>query len=151
MAGYIFTHDEAKRVANAVKANEGRPHTRLPPRPRPYRGTGGGGGACECPEVHEFYTNTTTTAGTFTANYDVNGTAEDVTWDWDATASEVQTAFEGHSEIASGEVAVSGGPWPDVALYVEFTIAGLTNVNFPTVDNTSLTGNAAMRRFSKGV
>lgn len=43
MAGYIFTHDEAKRVANAVKANEGRPHTRLPPRKRPYRNNGGSG------------------------------------------------------------------------------------------------------------
>ena len=111
---------------------------------------GGSGESCTCDEVHEFYTNQNTTSGTFTANYDINGIAENITWDWDATNAEVETEFEGHSEISASEVEVTGGPWPDVALYVKFSITGLTNVNFPTVDNASLTGNGAMRRFSKG-
>lgn len=43
MAGYIFTNNEAKRVASTVKANEGRPVNDLPRRPRrvELRGSGG--------------------------------------------------------------------------------------------------------------
>ena len=78
------------------------------------------------------------TGGTFTITYSGQTTTAR---GFDDTAAEIQTALEALSNIAPGDVLVTGeaGAW-----YVEFigTLAA-TNVSQMTVDNTSLTGGDA--------
>jgi hypothetical protein len=78
------------------------------------------------------------TGGTFTITYSGQTTTAR---GWDDTAAEIQTALEALSNLAPGDVLVTGvaGQW-----YVEFmgTLAS-TNVAQMTVDNTSLTGGDA--------
>lgn len=79
------------------------------------------------------------TGGTFALTYSGQ---TDSAIDWDATAAEVQTQLEALSNIAPGDVLVTGvaGAW-----YIEFigTLAE-TNVTQMTVDNTNLTGGVAV-------
>jgi len=78
------------------------------------------------------------TGGTFTITYSAQTTSA---LDWDSTAAEIEAALVALSNIAPGDVDVTGavGAW-----YVEFmgTLAS-TNVSQMTVDNTSLTGGDA--------
>lgn len=78
------------------------------------------------------------TAGTFTITYSAQTTAA---LDFDATAAEIQTALEALSNLAPGDVVVSGGPifTTPVTIIFQGTLAG-TNVGAITVDSTSLTG-----------
>lgn len=76
------------------------------------------------------------TGGTFTLTFDGQETGN---IDFDATSGEVQTALEALSNIASGDVVVTGsGPW-----IVEFqgTYEG-TDVALMTIDGTNLTGGS---------
>lgn len=79
------------------------------------------------------------TGGTFTLTYSAQTTGA---LDWDSTAGEIQTALEALSNIAPGDVLVTGsvGQW-----YVEFigTLAA-TNVTQMTADDTNLTGGVAL-------
>jgi hypothetical protein len=83
-------------------------------------------------------TKGTHTGGTFTLTFETQTTAA---IDWDASASEVQTALEALSNIAPGDVAVTGneqGPWT-----VTFTGAlAASNRTQMTIDGTLLTGGA---------
>jgi len=113
------------------------------------RGRSGGGGDCTCPEIHEFSTNGAT-SGTFSTTYTLDADSDIITWDWDASASEVQTAFEAGSLFTSGDVTVSGGDWPNVAIYVKFNTYAWSRTYVPTVDNSSLVGGKGfMRKFSE--
>lgn len=78
------------------------------------------------------------TAGTFTITYSAQTTAA---IDFDATAAEIQTALEALSNLAPGDVVVSGGPiyLAPVIIIFQGTLAG-TNVSAITVDSTGLTG-----------
>jgi len=78
------------------------------------------------------------TAGTFTITYSAQTTA---TIDFDATAAELQTALEALSNLAPGDVVVSGGPiyLAPVTIIFQGTLAG-TNVTPITVDSSLLTG-----------
>ena len=109
----------------------------------------GGGGDCTCDEVHEFYTNGPT-SGTFKCDYTVGGSTEELTWAYNATATQVATEFATHTELTSGEISVDGGPWPSVAIYVTFNRSSGSNlISFPTIDNSSLSGGEGfMRKFS---
>lgn len=144
--GYIFSDDEAKRVAAAVYANEGRPPHQLPPRPRPIRA----GGGCGCEEIHRFVTNGPT-FGTFSVTYNINGTDRTVTWNWDDGSSDVQSDFDALSTYFN-DVEVYGGDWPNVAIYVKWLnppddVKGLSN--WPVVDSSSLIGGQGfMDKFS---
>jgi hypothetical protein len=81
----------------------------------------------------------TGTGGTFGLTYSGQ---TDAAIDWDATAAEIQTQLEALSNIAPGDVLVTGavGAW-----YIEFmgTLAN-TNVALITIDNTNLTGGVAV-------
>lgn len=79
------------------------------------------------------------TGGTFTLTYSAQTTSA---LDWDSTAQEVEDALLALSNIAPGDVNVTGdvGQW-----YVEFTgLLAATNVAQMTVDNTNLTGGVAV-------
>ena len=80
----------------------------------------------------------TVTAGTFTITYSAQTTSA---IDFDATAAEIQTALEALSNLAPGDVIVSGGPISTTPVTIVFqgTLAG-TNVGPITVDSTGLTG-----------
>lgn len=80
----------------------------------------------------------TVTAGTFTITYSAQTTAA---IDFDATAAEIQIALEALSNLAPGDVVVSGGPiyLAPVIIIFQGTLKG-TNVAQVTVDSTGLTG-----------
>lgn len=112
-------------------------------------GDGGGGGGCTCPEIHEFSTNGAT-SGTFSTTYTLDADSDVITWDWDASASEVETAFLAGSLFTSGDITVSGGDWPHVAIYVKFNTYAWSRTYVPSVNNASLVGGKGfMRKFSE--
>lgn len=78
------------------------------------------------------------TAGTFTITYSAQTTAA---INFDATAAQIQTALEALSNLAPGDVVVSGGPINTTPVVIVFqgTLAA-TNVAEITVDSTSLVG-----------
>lgn len=80
----------------------------------------------------------TVTSGTFTITYSAQTTAA---IDFDATAAEIQTALEALSNIAPGDVVVSGGPITTTPVVIIFqgTLAGINQTQI-TVDSTSLVG-----------
>lgn len=81
------------------------------------------------------------TGGTFTLTYSAQTTAA---IDFDATAAEVQAALEALSNLAPGDVYVTGGPLPADRLHVRFagTLAG-TDVSQMTANSGSLTGGSS--------
>ena len=87
----------------------------------------------------------TPTGGSVDYGVNVLGTTETVTLDYDMTSTEVQTEFEGHSEVGAGNVEVTGGPLPDSAVLVEFK-EDLANYAFPkpAIDFSALTGGTGM-------
>lgn len=80
----------------------------------------------------------TVTAGTFTITYSAQTTSAIA---FDATAATIQAALEALSNLAPGDVVVSGGPISTTPVTIIFqgTLAG-TNVTAITVDSTGLTG-----------
>lgn len=112
----------------------------------PRRRKLGGGGDCSCVTVHEIGTNGAVTGGTVILDVAIDTgsgvVTDDITLNWDDTASEVQTAFEGHSDIAPGDILVKGGPLPDTAVYVVYLSSGNLNRDQspPTLNTNSLTG-----------
>lgn len=80
----------------------------------------------------------TVTAGNFTITYSAQTTSA---IDFDATAAEIQTALEALSNLAPGDVVVSGGPISvaPVTIIFQGTLKG-TDVTTITVDSTGLTG-----------
>lgn len=86
----------------------------------------GGGGGCDL--FHELSIEGNPTSGTFTWRYQIDSTNDDLEFDYDSTAAEAETVFEGHTDISAGQVEVTGGPLPHVALYVEFTDVSVTAV-----------------------
>lgn len=107
-----------------------------------------GGGGCDCITVIEIKFEGSVTGGTviFDVGIDDGGgvDTENVTLNFDDTASEVQTAFEGHSSIAASgaDITVKGGPLPGGSVYIVFKSSGNLNREqpLPTVDTNSLTG-----------
>lgn len=83
------------------------------------------------------------TGGTFTLTFQ-GQTTTDIAYD--ATKATVQSALEALSNIAPGDVAVTGGPGPDTAWIVEFkgTYAN-TDVEMMVPSSGSLTGGLTPR------
>jgi hypothetical protein len=89
-------------------------------------------------EVQTISLPTAPTGGDFTLTYDGQTTAAIA---WDAIAATVQTRLEALSNIAPGDVVVTGGPFPGTPVVVEFdgTLAG-QNVELITGNGAGLTG-----------
>lgn len=79
-----------------------------------------------CASAHELSIAGNPVAGTFEWRYQIETTNDDLEFDFDSTAAEAQTVFEGHSAISVGQVEVVGGPLPHVALYVSFIDIAVT-------------------------
>lgn len=93
------------------------------------------------PPVNEIETVTVNgTGGTFKLTFESQQTG---TIAWNAAASVVQTALEALSNIAPGDVLVTGGPLATAPVTVQFkgAYAG-TNVTQMTADSTSLSGGS---------
>jgi hypothetical protein len=91
-------------------------------------------------EVQQVAITGSPTGGTFTLTYSGQTTAGIA---WNAAASAVQSALEALSNIAVGDVAVTGGPLPGTPVLVEFTGAlASTNVAQMTTSGASLTGGS---------
>lgn len=110
------------------------------------------GGSCACVTVHEIRLEGAVTSGTFTLDVtiidaDANEVNETLgNFNWDDTAAEVQTEYETHSEIAASgaDIAVLGGPFPNVAVYIVFHSFGSLNRHQPLpVPTSSLVGTNA--------
>jgi hypothetical protein len=94
------------------------------------------------PNANEIQTITVNaTDGTYTLTFDGQTTAA---IDYDATAATVQAALQALSNVAPGDVIVTGGPGGTAALAVEFsgTYDG-TDVAAMTADSGSLTGGTS--------
>lgn len=148
MADYgIFTVGDARKLAEGYGRVKGTPRNVLGVPHRPARAPSGGGD-CTCLTVHEIATNGAVTGGTVILNVAIDDgasvTTESVTLDWNDTAADVQTAYEGHSKIAASgaDILVKGGPLPDTAVYVVFKTSGALNRDHPppTLNTNSLTG-----------
>lgn len=107
----------------------------------------GGGGDCDCVTVHEVYIAGIASGGTYSLDVDVIDSVGGTTSDtlsglaYNGTAADLQTAYEGHSGIAVGDVEVKGGNHPNVALYVIFKSTGDLNRYQPLPQpSSSLTG-----------
>ena len=107
-----------------------------------YRNRGGKGNRCAARnEIHQITIIGSPTTGTFDLDYRVNGVNETLTFNYDDDATEVATALETHSEIGSGDVGVSAGPFPDSTIQIEFqNNLAETAIRLPTGDWSSLTG-----------
>lgn len=92
-------------------------------------------------EVQQVSMGGTVTSGSFTLTFD--GVGPTAAIPWDATAAQVQSALEGLSNIASGDVVVTGGPLPGTAVDVEF-VGRYTGTDVPqmTADGTNLGGTS---------
>lgn len=146
--GYIFSDDEAKRVAAAVYANEGRPPHQLPPRPRPVNA--GSGEGCACKEVWRFIP-IGPSAGTWDMDLTVNGSLETLTFNYNTSLSAFETELATHTELTVASFVCSGGPFPNVAIYIDWTSPLDDDIknNFPAIDVSSLTGSVTMDKFSR--
>lgn len=102
----------------------------------------GGGGCEDRNEIWKFIIGGSPTAGSFTFDLNVLGTTEEMEFQFDDTATEVQTELETHTKIASGDVLVTGGPFPDVDIQIEFQGDLANHLMSPptTIDFSGLTG-----------
>lgn len=89
-------------------------------------------------EIQAITKSGTVSGGTFTITYSGQTTSAIA---YDASAATIQAALEALSNLAPGDVFVSGGPISTGRVHIRFagTLAG-TNVAAITVDSTSLTG-----------
>lgn len=107
------------------------------------------GGGCACREVWVFLP-IDPTAGTWDIDLTVNGSTETLTFDYNTSLSAFETKLATHTELTVASFVASGGPFPNVAIYVDWQSpdADITN-NFPTVDVSLLTGSVTMWKHSR--
>lgn len=92
-------------------------------------------------EVQRISRSGTVTAGTFTLSFDGQGPTSGIPFN--ATFAQVQSALEGLSNIAPGDVVCTGGPLPtDIDVEFQNTYAG-DNVPQMTDDDSGLIGIGA--------
>jgi hypothetical protein len=100
-------------------------------------------------EVQTLSTTGTVTAGTFTITWNGQTTTAIA---WNANAATVLAALEALSNIAVGDVAVTGGPLPATPVVVTFTgNLGVSNVVAMTTTDTLTGGSTAVATTTGGV
>lgn len=95
----------------------------------------------EYDEVQTITITGTPTGGTFILRFGGQNTSA---LNWNATASQVQTALQALSSIGAGNALVTGGPGPGTAFTVEFTASlGFASQALITLQTNSLTGGTS--------
>jgi hypothetical protein len=85
------------------------------------------------------------TGGTFTSILTINAVSETITFNWDDDATDVDTALATHSELVGSDVTVTGGPFPNATIEVEFVgTQAETNIALPVSNWGSLTGGSGV-------
>lgn len=143
MSGVIPSDDAFRRIQRTVRHFE-KSYINTPKRGEKVVRAGRGG----CRNRNEKWALTiggTPTGGTFDMDLNVLGTTETMQFNFDHTSAEVQTELETHTNIASGDVTVTGGPFPDADIMIEFT-GDLANhaMDKPPIDFAALTGGSGM-------
>lgn len=147
MADKVFglTKRTVERTALVVKRDLGT----LPRAPRltqrVYDG-GTGGGACESQNAKIQWTVFgKPTGGTFSSAVEINSTIETITFNYNDNAAAVKTALAGHTQLASADMTVTGGPFPNATIEVEFIATQATTpIALPISDWGSLTGGSGV-------
>lgn len=144
MPGVIPSEDAFERISRATKHYEQTYNNRV------LKGTkkkvpGRGRGCVKRNEVWQFTIGGSPTGGTWDLFLNVLGTTETLTFDWDMDATDIQTELETHTNIASGDVQVTGGPFPNASLTIEFKgdLAG-HRMAAPNWSYASLTGGSGV-------
>ena len=142
MSGVIPSESAWDRISRAVRRDEAR-YADATKEGRRRELPGGGCRARN--EVWQIVLFGTPTGGTFDIDLKVGGTTDTLTFGFDDSASDVETELETHTNIASGDVTVTGGDLPGAAITVEFT-GDLANMKFdtPEFDFSSLTGGSGV-------
>lgn len=90
------------------------------PHPTGWELAGGGGGSCECDPYYSFAIEGAPSSGSFiltvTATNDAGTTSTDLTFDYNDSASDIQTTLATHSRILSGDITDLFGLLPNVAV-----------------------------------
>lgn len=143
MADKVFglTKRSVERTALVVKRDLGT----LPRAPRTtqrvYDGGGGGAGCDTQNAIIDIIVFGSPTGGTFDMVLTVNSVAETLTFNWDDTTTEVATELATHTQLASSDVSVSGYPFPNGTMRIEFTgTVANTPIALPLTDWSLLTG-----------
>jgi hypothetical protein len=85
------------------------------------------------------------TGGTFDWDLSINDSEETLTFAYDDTAAEVATELATHTKLTSDDVTVTGGPFPDSTIEIEFIDAvAKTDIAIPIGDWGSLTGGTGV-------
>ena len=138
---YTLGPEAVMQLKQVVRAEVQRLKTLDPGRARWVKG-----GGCKAENCKIQLTMTgTPTGGTFDTDLTVNDAEVTLTFNFDDTAAEVKTELETHTEIAVDDVTVTGGPFPDATIEIEF-VENLKNgkINLPVSDWGSLTGGAGV-------
>lgn len=137
---YGFDEEGFRRVRKATRRVLGSPRKGAQQRRQPA--IVGGKGCEDRNEIWKFIIGGSPTGGSLTFDLNVLGTTEEMEFQFDDTAAEVTTELETHTNIASGDVNVTGGPFPDVDMTIEFQGDLAKHLMDPptTIDFSGLTG-----------
>ncbi len=113
---------------------------------RVFGGSGGGGGGCDTQNAKiQFTVIGKPTGGTFSSAVNINGTIETITFNYNDNAAAVKTALAGHTQLATSDMIVTGGSFPNATVEVEFIATqAATNIPVPISDWGSLTGGSGV-------
>lgn len=138
----VFSPQWMDRIEATVERSE-RPYDATPGRRRrPVVGDGGGSG-CDSQNCKIQWTIIgNAVSGSFTSRLTVNAVAETITFAYNADAAAVKTALALHSELASTDLTVTGGPFPFATIEAEFVATQAnTQIALPTSAWGSMPGS----------
>ena len=138
---YVFGREAVLQIEKVVREYLGRRREYRPQYKRSAAGTGCKAQNCKL----QLAVLGGPTGGTFDIDLTVNDSEETLTFNYDDTAAEVKTELETHTEIAVDDVTVTGGPFPDATIEIEFVEnLAKTNIAIPVADWASLTGGTGV-------
>ena len=143
MGGIIPNEDAFRRIGDATRFYEQSYRNRvLKGEKRKIIGSGG------CKARNEIWKLTiagSPTGGTFDMDLNVLGTTDTLTFNYDDTSTEVATELATHTNLTSSDVSVTGGPFPDSDITIEF-IGDLAKHRMgpPLLDFSAITGGSGV-------
>lgn len=148
--GYALDEEMFERLKRQMRAQPGVQAAAFSTHRRSRWPVGGGSSCAARNEIWDVNIGGSPTAGTFKLSVgipDSDGliTTTELTFNHDDDSTEATTVLETHANIASGDVTVTGGPWPDAEIRIEFTgdLAGKAIVP-PLSEHASLVGGSGM-------